>query len=519
MKKHITIPTGLLCLVSTFFVCGETTAANGEKPLNVMFIIVDDLRAELGSYGCGQMKTPNFDRLARSSMQFNRAYVQQAICCASRAGFLTGCRPDSTGVDHPYTPWFNSVFRKKYKPIAEYFADLGYYSRTLGKVHHGPRDPSLTEPHFAEKAPDYLLPENVHGADGWGKVYDRLLPWEHADLPDNAFRDGQIARETIATVRRAHASGKPFFIAPGFQKPHLPFVCPRKYYDLYSDKDVRRSPNPERGPGQPLFTIPKEINGIEIFGDFPKTGLADKDVVHGLRSYYACVSFIDAQVGKILDELDRLKLTDSTVVVVLSDHGFHLGDHGNWGKATCFERATRSPLFVRMPGMKTAGSQCDAFVEYVDLFPTVLDLCGAEVPQYMEGTSFAPLLKSPSTVWKKAVFSQFPRRADIDGRKKNIEGYSVRTKYFRFTQWRARETSNVVFEEFYDNRKNDIEDKNHAANPKFKAHVDQHRHLLRNGWKRALPPGVENSSNLPKGNDAWYFHPTKRQPTKKSKNP
>ena len=169
--------------------------------------------------------------------------------------------------------------------------------------------------------------------------------------------------------------------------------------------------------------------------------------------------------------------------------------------------------------MKTAGSQCDAFVEYVDLFPTVLDLCGAEVPQYMEGTSFAPLLKSPSTVWKKAVFSQFPRRADIDGRKKNIEGYSVRTKYFRFTQWRARETSNVVFEEFYDNRKNDIEDKNHAANPKFKAHVDQHRHLLRNGWKRALPPGVENSSNLPKGNDAWYFHPTKRQPTKKSKNP
>ncbi len=169
---------------------------------------------------------------------------------------------------------------------------------------------------------------------------------------------------------------------------------------------MRRSPNPERGPGQPLFTIPRDINGIEIFGDFPRTGLSDKDIVYGLRSYYACVSFIDAQVGKILDELQRLKLADSTVVVVLSDHGFHLGDHGNWGKATCFEHATRSPLFVQMSGMETAGTQCNALVEHVDLFPTVLDLCGFDIPQYMEGTSFVPLLKSPLTAWKNVVFSR-----------------------------------------------------------------------------------------------------------------
>ena len=474
---------------------------------NVMFIIVDDLRAELGSYGSGQMKTPNFDRLAKQSMQFNRAYVQQAICSASRASFLTGCRPNSTGVDHPYTPWFDGVFRKKYKPIAQYFADLGYYSRTLGKVHHGPRDSKLTERHFAEKAPDYLLPENKHGARGWGTVYDRLLPWEHADLPDNAFRDGQIADETIATIRRAHASEKPFFIVPGFQKPHLPFVCPKKYYDLYSDQDARRSPNPERGPGQPLFTIPKEINGIEIFDDFPKTGLADKDIVHGIRSYYACVSFIDAQLGKILDELDRLQLMDSTLVVVLSDHGFHLGDHGNWGKMTCFEHATRSPLYVKAPGMKTSGTPCDALVEYVDLFPTVLDLCGFDVPPYMEGASFGPLLKNPSQAWKKAAFSQFPRKTEIDGKRKNIEGYSIRTKDYRFTQWRERGTDKVIFEEFYDNRKDHTEDKNHAANPVFKTRVDEHRRLLRAGWKKALPPGVENSSELTKGDDAWYYKP------------
>jgi iduronate 2-sulfatase len=519
MKTLMKSLAGFLCLVSAFS-ANAAISANGDKLPNVMFVIVDDLRAELNSYGCGQMKTPNFDRLAERSMQFNRAYVQQAICCASRASFLIGCRPDSTGVDYPYTPWFNSVFRKEYKPIAKYFAELGYYSRTLGKVHHGPKDSGLAEPHFAEKAPDYLLPENSHGAHGWGKVYDQLLPWEHADLPDNAFRDGQIAEETIATLRRAHTSGKPFFIAPGFQKPHLPFVCPKKYYDLYTNEEVLRSPNPERGPGQPLFTIGKEINGIGIFGDFPKTGLSDKDIVHGLRSYYACVSFIDAQIGKILDELEALDLMDSTLLVVLSDHGWHLGDHGNWGKATCFERATHAPLFVRAPGMETAGAQCDAFVEYVDLFPTILDLCGFDIPDYMEGTSFSLLLESPSAAWKSAVFSQFPRRADFDGEMKNIEGYSIRTDRFRFTQWRERGTGEVVFEEFYDNRKNSIEDKNLATNPGFKALVDEHRRLLRGGWKKALPPGVENNSNLPTGDDAWYFMtPRERASLQSAKKP
>ncbi|MDA8967817.1 sulfatase-like hydrolase/transferase [bacterium] len=168
MNYHIAILTGLLA--STLLVCRETTVADAETPLNVMFIIVDDLRPELGSYGCDQIKSPRFDRLASSSMQFNRAFVQQAIWCVTRVSFLTGCRPDSTGVDHPYTPWFNSVFRKKYQPVAKYFADLGYYSRTLDKVHHGPRDPTLTEPHFAEKAPDYHLPENSHGAQDCSKV-------------------------------------------------------------------------------------------------------------------------------------------------------------------------------------------------------------------------------------------------------------------------------------------------------------------------------------------------------------
>jgi arylsulfatase A-like enzyme len=181
---------------------------------------------------------------------------------------------------------------------------------------------------------------------------------------------------------------------------------------------------------------------------------------------------------------------DSTLVVVLSDHGFHLGDQGNWGKMTCFEHAARSPLYVQAPGMKTAGTQCDALVEYVDLFPSVLDLCGFDVPQHLEGTSFSPLLKNPGQAWKKAAFSQFPRKTEIDWKRKNVEGYSIRTEDYRFTQWRERGTDQVVFEEFYDNRKNHREDKNSANNPSFKAKVDEHRRRLRAGWKKALPPGV-----------------------------
>ena len=204
------------------------------KPYNVLFVGVDDLRVQLNSYGFRQMKTPNFDRLAAMGVQFNRAYVQQAVCAASRASFLTGCRPESTGVNYPYSPWFSDVFVKDHKPIAQHFAESGFYTRTLGKIHHGRPDLELTEPHFPGGAPSFLLPENQLP----DKDTELVRPWEHADLPDCDYVDGQIADETIATIRRAVKQDQPFFIAPGFKKPHLPFVCPKKYYDLYLDDDI-----------------------------------------------------------------------------------------------------------------------------------------------------------------------------------------------------------------------------------------------------------------------------------------
>jgi len=491
------------------------------KPMNVLFIGVDDLRVQLNSYGYPQMKTPNFDRLAKMGVQFNRAYVQQAVCAASRASFLTGCRPDSTGVNYPYSPWFNHVFRVKYKPIARYFAEHGFYTRTLGKIHHGPPDKGLSEPHFKGDAPEFLLPDNQF--DGAKSEYiSKVKPWEHADLPDSAYLDGQIADETIATIRRAIKQDKPFFIAPGFRKPHLPFVCPKKYYDLYSAEDIELAPHPNRGKNQPPFTV-SNSTGASKWWKYPKTGIDEKNAQQLIHSYYACVSFVDAQIGKILDELEAKNLLDSTIIMVWSDHGWHLGDHGMWGKSTCFEWATRVPLFVYVPGMKTAGKSTNALVEYVDLYPTLLDLCGLPIPDYIEGTSFVPLLNDVSKAWKKAAFSQFPRYVKKLG---HIEGYSMRTKDFRYTRWVKHDTGETIFEELYDERENLLEARNVAGNPEYKETLEMLRTQFSKGWKEALPPGIENCSNLPRGDDSWYYQGRKKQrhtaipkPKKMKKNP
>ncbi|MCF7848652.1 MAG: sulfatase [Kiritimatiellales bacterium] len=492
-KKNVVTLAGLLMVLSLAGI------ASG-KPLNVLFIGVDDLRVQLNSYGYPQMKTPNFDRMAEMGVQFNRAYVQQAVCAASRASFLTGCRPDTTGVNYPYSPWFEDVFIKQYKPVAQVFAENGFYARTLGKIHHGPSDAGLSEPHFGGKTPDFLLPENQH--PGKKPDYIHLVkPWEHADLPDNAYGDGQIADETIATIRRAVKQDKPFFIAPGFKKPHLPFVCPKKYYDLYSDKDIELAPHPKRGKNQPAFTVTSST-GASKWWKYPETGIDDENARQLIHSYYACTSFIDAQLGKILDELEAQNLLDSTVVVVWSDHGWHLGDHGMWGKSTCYEWSAHAPLFAYVPGMKAAGKPTDALVEYVDLFPSVLDLCGLPIPDYLEGTSFAPLLQDVSKPWKKAAFSQFPRNDKELG---NLEGYSLRTKDFRYTRWVKHDGGQTVFEELYDERANLLETENLAGNPEFKQTLEEHRDLFSKGWKNALPPGVKTTSNMPRGDDSWYY--------------
>jgi iduronate 2-sulfatase len=469
-----------------------------DKPMNILWIGVDDLRPQLGCYGFKEMHTPNIDKLAKRGMVFNRAYVQQAVCAASRASLTTGCRPDTTGVNYPYSPWFNAEFRKKYPTVVDYFTANGYYTRTLGKIHHGPADYNTTEKHFNGEANYYVLPENIAKTKGKKPNWvHKIQPWEHAGRPDSDYFDGQVANEAIETIKRAAKSGKPFFIAPGFKKPHLPFVCPKKYYDLYSDADIKLSPNPKQGKNQPDFAV-SHATGASKWWIYPKKGIDDKNARQLIHSYMACVSFIDAQVGKILDEVEVQGLQDNTAIMFWSDHGWHLGDHGMWGKSTNYEWSTRSPLIVSIPGMKESGKQTNALVEYVDMYPTLCDIVGIPKPEWLEGTSMVPLFSDADQQWKKAAFSQFPR-----GNK--VEGFTVRTKDYRYTEWRDMKTGKMTFQEFYDNRKNLLEAKNLASNPEYKQHLNEHKQILADGWKKCLPLGITNNTDMPRGDDSYYF--------------
>jgi arylsulfatase A-like enzyme len=481
---------GLLFLLSCAVPLAFPAGAAESRKKNILFIGIDDMRVQAGCYGQTIMKTPHMDRLAAKGMVFMNAYVQQAVCAASRASLLTGCRPDTTGVDYPYTAWFKNTFIKDHLTIPVFFANKGYYTRTLGKIHHGPKDKGLSEDHFNPADDSFWPPHKDRRLSTKETWRGKVKPFGHPDLPDHEFQDGQICDEAVAIMKRAVASGKPFFIAPGFKKPHLPFVCPKKYYDLYDHDEIDLSPHPKLDASQDAITVRRY--GATRWFTYKKTGISRADARELRHHYYACVSYIDAQVGRLLDTLDELGVADNTIVMLWSDHGFHLGDHGIWTKQTNYELATRSPLIVYDPGMRGGGRRTTALVEYVDMYPTLLELSGLKPPDYLEGTSFAPVLDDPSREWKKAAFSQFPRG-------KNIEGYSVRTAEWRYTEWRSRQSGKPMHVELYHTAADPIETINLAKDNRHAGQRGKMRTVLEAGWKRALPPGVTNNSNNPPG--------------------
>ena len=476
-------------------ICLLSLGLKAEK-MNVLFIVVDDLRPILGCYGDSKIKTPNIDLLAERGVVFERAYVQQAICSASRASFLTGCRPQSTGVNFPYTPWFNEVFRKQYKTLPEFMTMNGFYTRSLGKIHHGPADEKLTELHYDADKSGFYLKENLEAYNKRKKRDTKAVkPWEHADLPDSIYADAKIANETIKTMKRAVENEKPFFIAAGFLKPHLPFVCPKKYYDLYESSDIELSAHSKLSKNQsPVSIMPK--SGARKWWDFQK-GIDEENSRQLIHSYMACVSFIDAQVGRVLKELEDLGIKNNTAVFFLSDHGWHLGDHGQWGKSTNYELATRTPLIISVPKVGAIGKKLKQLVEFVDLYPTIAELSGLELAEYLEGKSLLPLLKDAEKPWKKAVFSQYPR-----GTKK--EGFSVRTEHWRYTEWRTKNKNEVFHRELYHCQKDPLETKNLEAEAEHQNQLLKMQGLLQEGWKGALPEGLQTKSALADGDDSWY---------------
>ncbi len=494
----------------------------GKKRPNILIIVADDLRPELGCYSAHHIKSPHIDWLASQGVLFKKAYIQQAVCAPSRASFLTGCRPNTTGVDYPYTDWFRTVFLKSYPDMQTYFYRNGYYTTTFGKVHHEPSDhPSCSEPHYSSKKPLWVAENHQH--DGPKPCVEMIVK------PDSAYQDGDLTDNAIQRLRIASRKKQPFFLAVGYKKPHLPYVCPEKYSDLYERSKIKLSPVPQFPEGSPPYSHRgkryRDENGKWILlknaAPFKKRYIQNpggltpefrRELRHG---YYACVSFIDAQVGRLIEEIKKLGMWDDTVVALWGDHGYHLGDHNYWTKGNNCEFDTRIPLIFRVPGRKTAGQKTDALVEAVDIFPTFLEVCGFPIPDYMEGTSFMPLVENPQQQWKKAVFSQYPRGPR--GAPWYKEGYTMRTHDYRYTEWRNN-NGKVLAKEFYDYSTDPLEAKNLIEEKKYKNLIREHETLLKEGWKKALPSGVINKSANPRGDDSEYFKKyLKKQARKKEK--
>jgi iduronate 2-sulfatase len=480
-----------------FFIAFTALSCAQEKPnekLNVLLIIADDMRTELNCYGADYIHSPNIDKLAKNGVLFNNAYVQQAVCSASRASFLSGVRPNTTGVDYPYSNYFMNEFRPNHPMLAEHFEQNGYYAHTFGKIHHGPPD-SLKTKHYMPKkglnaGSHYALPENIKkgGKNGRGR---ETPPYECADVPDEAYVDGLTAREAVKVISQQKDSDKPFFLAVGFKKPHLPFVAPKKYWDLYEQSEMPLAPNqyhPENSPSySTAHTSLTHYAGLNYYNS-PNNVLPNDNQRKLIHAYAACISFIDAQVGKLIESLKETGKYDNTIIVFISDHGWHLGHQGNWGKTTNFENATRAPLIVSSPNHKK-GKRSSKLVEYVDLYASLCDLTEIDIPEYTEGTSIKPLLENPDRKWKTAAFSQFPR-----GR--NLEGYSMRTADYRYTEWRLSQ-GKIDSVELYDHKNDAIESINIAYKKENESLVKALSQKLNAGWKAALPEGVENNSNNP----------------------
>jgi len=485
--------TKIFLFFIAFLMLSCTHEKPNEKP-NVLFIIADDMRTELNCYGADYIHSPNIDNLAKSGVLFNNAHVQQAVCAASRASFLSGCRPNTTGVDYPYSKYFMNEFWPAHPMLAEYFEQNGYYAHTFGKIHHGPPDTLKTE-HYMPKTglntgKYYALPENIKkgGARGRGK---ETPPYECADVPDEAYRDGLIAKEAVKIISQQKENDKPFFLAVGFKKPHLPFTAPKKYWDLYEQSEMPLAPNQYHPENSPSYSTTHNslarYAGLNYYNS-PDHVLPEDYQRKLIHAYAACISYVDAQVGKLITTLKETGKYDNTIIVFISDHGWHLGHQQKWGKTTVFENSTRAPLIVSAPNYKK-GKRSTQFVEYVDLYATLCDLADIEIPEYTEGTSFKPLLENPDREWKTAVFSQFPR-----GRK--LEGYSIRTADNRYTEWRLSD-GKIDSIELYDHRKDAIESINIAYKKENESLIKELSQSLNAGWKDALPKGVVNNSNNP----------------------
>lgn len=441
-------------------------AQEARRP-NVLVIMADDLNDDMGTYGDPIVKTPNIDRLAARGVRFDRAYTQFPLCSPSRVSLLTGLRPDTTGVLDLVTDFRNTL--PDVLTLPQMFKRNGYLTARVGKIYHygnpgqigtsGLDDPAswdvFVNPRGIDKDEETALTNLTPG-----RQLGSALAYYASPAPDDAHTDGKVAAETIALLEKH--KDRPFLIGAGFYRPHCPFIAPKKYFDRYP---IEKIPLPSTA-GDPLtdplarwFTTP------------PHWGVTPEGQREAIRAYYASISFLDANVGRVLDALDRLKLTDNTIVIFMSDHGYFLGERGQWMKQSLFDRSARTPLIVTGPGVTARNRSTSRVVEFLDIYPTLAELARVAPPPGLHGRSLVPLLKSPTAEWPHAALTQVLRGPSGKG----FMGYSVRTERWRYTEW-DEGTRGV---ELYDETNDPDEMRNLAADPKHRGTVAELQGLMR----------------------------------------
>jgi iduronate 2-sulfatase len=495
-RREFLKSAGLLAgtiLAGPQFVFAGRTGIAGRK-MNVLFLLVDDLRPTMRAWGDKVAITPNLDKLSGQSRNFKRTYIQQAVCGPSRSSMLTGLLPDHTRV------WHNRNLFRDHIPdtvtLPQHFMKHGYFAQGMGKVFSGNPRREEQEPASWSVEPmlkgvgegwdNYALSENANPKGGKGTAT------ECADLPDDAYKDGRLAELAVETLSQyKQKQTQPFFLAVGFSKPHLPFNAPKKYWDIYNPEDFLPIPKPGRVLGAPdlAYWEHRELGGYK---DITKNeDISIEKARHLRHGYYACVSYVDAQIGKVLDALKKNEMEDNTIIVLWGDHGYSLGEQGRWCKSTNFEMDTRVPLMMRTPGMPDPGASTDSIVEAVDIYPTLAELAGLAAPVGLDGTSFASIVQDPKRPGKDIALSQFAR--PFKPTDPEYMGYSIRTsdgyRYNRWVEWSNKKT---VHEElyYYGKRQYDevrewtilIEVENLIDHPKY----SQVRNRLRNRMDRLL---------------------------------
>ncbi len=466
-------------LLGVALVClPAANAGAAERKLNVLFVAVDDMNNDLGCYDHPLVQSPNIDRLARMGVRFDRSYCQFPLCSPSRSSLMTGLRPSTTRVfDLKYH------FRKGLPDVVtlpQMFMNNDYYAARVGKIYHygNPDDIGTSG---LDDPPSWKHVVNPAGRDktvlendimnytpkrGLGSAMAFL---SDARGKDEEHTDGKVALEGIKLIEEH--KDKPFFLAIGFYKPHTPYVAPKKYFDLYPMDKIELPQEPE----EHLKNVP--MPALASTTPRPYFGVTRDQARECKQAYYAAISFVDAQIGKLLETMDKHKLWDNTVVVFWSDHGYHLGEHGLWMKQSLFEESARVPLIIVAPGARGNGQVCTRTVEVVDLYPTLADLAGLTPPKNLEGVSLKPLLDDPKKAWNRPAFTQVERA--------NFPGYSVRTERWSYIEWDDGNKG----AQLYDHDADPHEFKNLIDDPRYTKVVQEMKGLVKQNWPKRVQGG------------------------------